>query len=165
MNIRDNMLVIQIIAGRLFAIDPMESWKEGVACAGENKEMCWLCTWFWLLSHTLGNSKWVIILRRTYGPSMSLYLTVRKRKRGWRGKRLKVFTWLASKMKRKRTAGNSSQNEKAEEQPKESTCFICKKTGHMKDCSKYTPWHEKKGLHVKSSTKWCWKIHLCGQWQ
>ncbi|CAJ2672347.1 unnamed protein product [Trifolium pratense] len=46
----------------------------------------------------------------------------------------------------KKTAGNFFQNKKTREQSKESTCFFCKKAGHMKkDCSKYASWREKKG--------------------
>lgn len=44
--------------------------------------------------------------------------------------------------KRKKLAGNFSQNKKTKEQPKETTCFFCKKAGHMKnECSKYVVWH------------------------
>ncbi|CAJ2664638.1 unnamed protein product [Trifolium pratense] len=51
-----------------------------------------------------------------------------------------------SQNKRKKAAGNFSKNKKAKEQHKESTCFFCKKAGHMKkDCSKYAAWREKKG--------------------
>ena len=48
--------------------------------------------------------------------------------------------------KRKRSAGNSSQNKKAKEQPAGMKCFFCKKYGHMKnDCSKFAAWKVKKG--------------------
>jgi hypothetical protein len=52
----------------------------------------------------------------------------------------------SSHNKRKTAAEKSSQNKRAKEQPKESTCFFCKKAGHMKkECSKYAAWREKKG--------------------
>ena len=37
-----------------------------------------------------------------------------------------------SQYKRKRAAGNSSQNKKAKELPAGVKCFFCKKYGHMK---------------------------------
>ncbi|XP_024641115.1 uncharacterized protein [Medicago truncatula] len=59
-----------------------------------------------------------------------------------------------SQNKRKRTAGNSSQNKKAKEQPAGVKCFFCKKYGHMKnDCSKFAAWKVKKGLPVEPSAK------------
>lgn len=52
----------------------------------------------------------------------------------------------SSQNKRKKPAENFSQNKKVSEQPKETTCFFCKKVGHInKECSKYVAWREKKG--------------------
>ena len=58
-----------------------------------------------------------------------------------------LFTILGNQMKNKpKNKGKDKVQPKADIK-KESTCFFCKKKGHMKkDCMKHKVWLEKKGI-------------------
>ena len=64
-------------------------------------------------------------------------------------KKFSAHMALSSQYKRKRdtTADAPSQQKKAKKQDQVSTCFFCKKVGHMKkDCTKYATWRVKKSM-------------------
>ena len=61
-----------------------------------------------------------------------------------------------NKGKQTTVSGTSKQNEQ-KKQDKEITCFFYKKAGHMKTCTKYATWHEKKGTLLNFV---CSKINL-----
>ncbi|KAJ9554358.1 hypothetical protein OSB04_018403 [Centaurea solstitialis] len=62
------------------------------------------------------------------------------------------------KKRAKGTAENVPKQKKHKKQNKESTCFFCKKAGHIKkECSKYAAWLEKHGKYL---TFVCTKVNL-----
>ena len=88
-------------------------------------------------------------LKDTWSLSELISYCVQEEERLQQDKTESAHMASSSQYKRKRdtTANVPSQQKKAKKQDQVSTCFFCKKVGHVKkDCTKYATWRVKKGI-------------------
>lgn len=149
--------------GTLDAMDPMESWKKGLHVL---VKMCCLdCAFGFDLSPC---TLWAIQRELQYSEEPMVpwwaYISLCKRKRCWRGKSLKVLTrLLALRIQGKGLRKTLSKTRR--QRNKQWNPHVSFARTHERTIVPNTPHGVKEWVPLELSAKWCWMIHLCGQWQ